>query len=272
MLDRRAHRSKRLAHGAATSAVLVLIACASALAAEWPSTRGIRTDPKVELPLDPDAGPAQKPLRPIAPVRLATRGDDRQALAGLAARTAPFEVVGASTRPDLLWDPQDRTVRQGEEVVGTDVAAADLPDVIDRTALVRLVTELSGRSPQAIRLQPEGRVRRAGERIQIVVPGVANRNLAVFSVSGNGTVALLYPTRRDPPAVAGQDAVFTVEVGPPFGAEQIFAVSRGLSLADFVTTLRRLNGRKGAGQILAQLDALPAIDLQVGTAAIATQP
>ncbi len=259
------------------------ILCLGALSSgRWPTqqplsdrvgtTRSIRTDERIDLPLDPTHADAPRPVRQITPVRIAARGDDAQALKNLAVRVAPFEIVPTTQRPDLVWDGAAKTLSERDDVIAYDVAAEDLPACADRLALVRSLAPLVQQGEQAVRLQPEGRSFRVGQRFTLSLPDVQDRTAIVFVITGDGTLQLLYPTRADPITVQSPDISFSADVSEPFGADQIVAMSSTRDIGDFVTALRRLDHRKAAGDVLGLLDALPNGAAKVGTIRIMTQP
>lgn len=238
-------------------------------------TRGITTDQRIDLPLDPEHAEVPKPVRPLQPVRLAVVGDDKAALAGIVPHVAPFEIVPASQHPDLVWDGKTPDGRGNlvyrDEVVAVGIAGEDLPAAVDRLALVRGLRELVQRAAQPLKLSPEERQFRTGQSVDVQVGDVGGRGVAVFGVAGDGTVALLYPTKTEP-ALATGDVSFEVEVGEPFGTDQIVAISASKPLDDFIASLRRLDRRKAAGEVLGLIDRFQPGEIKVGTTGVSTQP
>ena len=233
--------------------------------------RGIVTDERIDLPLDPSRGEPPKPSRRSVAVKVATRDGDTASLVDLAPTVAPVEVVAPNAAPDLVWDAATRSVATGGETVAYGVDKADLPAIVDRVALVRRLAEMAAAAPQPVTVQPAGRVQRAGQHIDIEIDEFDARALVVFSVAGDGSIQFLYPMRLEPPANTSRGVAFSVEVAEPFGADQIVAVSSARALTDFVQSIRRLDGRRAAGAALGLLDTLAADDVRIGMVAVLTQ-
>ena len=230
--------------------------------------RGVYTDQRVDLPLDPARADAPNPRNPPAPVRIAPRNGG---LDGVEGRVAPIEIVAAGGAADLVWDTTSGDLLERDQVVARKVAKADLPAAADRVALVRRVREMVQRAPRALRLVPEERVLRNGARLDVTVAGVAGRAVVMLVVAGDGTTTLVHPLRSDRPKAEG-DVIVSLDAGPPFGTDQIVVVTAGRPLDEFVTSLRRLDRRRAAGEVLGLLDALEGEGVDVGTQSVVTQP
>jgi len=235
-------------------------------------TRSIRTDQHIDLPLDPTHADAPKPVGSIAPVRIATREGANDALKGLTAGIAPLDVVAFGQRPDLVWDQASRTLTERDDVIAYEVTAEDLPAAADRLALTRGLAALAPQGEQAVRLQPDIRAFKAGQRLTVQVPDVLGRTAIVFVVSGDGTLQFLYPGRTDPATVPTADLSFAVDVSAPYGADQIVELTATGDSGDLVTALRRLDRRKAAGGALGLIEAAPKGSLKLGSVRILTQP
>jgi hypothetical protein len=239
--------------------------------AEVVISRSIRTDQRIDLPLDPTHADAPRPARPVAPVRIAVGDDAAPVLKALPAAVAPIEVVASGARADLVFDAAAKTLTEQGDVIATGLAVEDLPAAADRFALVRGLPGLVASGEQPVHLFPDQRAFMAGQRFNLVLGDVADRTAVVVVVSGGGTLQFLYPSRRDPAIVAGPELSFSVDVSEPFGADQIIAVTSKRDLEGLITALRRLDQRKAAGNLLGLLDALPKGDAKVGTVRIMTR-
>ncbi|MDR3437503.1 hypothetical protein, partial [Telmatospirillum sp.] len=169
---------------------------------EMATGRGVHTDQRIDLPLDPATVDAPKPMHAVAPVRLAAGDNNADVLKSLAPRLAPLEVVARSDRPDLVWDVAARTLIDRDQIVAYDIDAGDVARAADRVALVRLLRDLSQKAGQPVKLQPDDRTYKAGQRFDIQLADTRARFVLVFAVSGDGTVGLLYPRPSDPAQVA----------------------------------------------------------------------
>lgn len=232
------------------------------------AVRGIVTDHHVDLPLDPSRADAPKPRTPPAAVRIAAKAGR---LDGLEARVAPIEIVAAGGTADLVWDEKTGDLADRDQIVARRVAKADLAAAADRVALVRRVRELVQRAPRPLKLTPEDRVLRPGARVDLTIAGAAGRSVAVVVISGDGTVGVVHPARGDRSRADG-DVQVALDAGPPFGVDQIVAVTSTRPLDDLVAALRRLDRRRAAGDVLGLFDALEPDGLEVGTQSVVTQP
>jgi hypothetical protein len=257
------------------SAVLATPATAGGLASEADGpgkTRGILTDQAVDLPLDPSRADAPRPTSPLVPVRLAAKQGDASIFDGLGPRVAPLEFVGADARPDLVWDPATGDLSERGELIATGVPKAQLATAADRVVLIRRLRDLAKTAGQTIRLQPDDRSARFGARLEVQLAEVAGRSVALFSVDGVGRATLLYPMKTDPAVAAQPDLAVPLDVGSPAGGDLIVALTTATDLSGFVQSLRRLDRRRAAGEVLGLIDAVAASDLKTGTRSLIVQP
>ncbi len=241
--------------------------------ADGPSrTRGIVTDQTVDLPLDPSRADAPRPTSPLAPVRLAARQGGAAAFDGLGPRVAPLEFVGPDARPDLVWDPASGDLAERGEVIATGVPKLELAGAADRVALIRRLRDLVQAAGQPLRLQPDDRAARIGTRLELQLSDVAGRSVALFAVDGVGRATLLYPMKTDPAVVAQPELAVPLDVGQPTGGDLIVALTSTADLSGFVQSLRRLDRRRAAGEVLGLIDAVAVPDLRTGTRSLIVQP
>ena len=211
-------------------------------------------------------------VRPIEPVRIASRDGQTNRFAGLSAREAPFEVVLPRQNPDLIWDPTSGDVLAGGDVLAYRIALSDLPSVIDRFAAVRGLKQLAAKSPQAIRVAPNDQLHRKDARVAVEIPDVAGRMLIAFNIAGDGTVQALYPIGTDSPLVANADYRMPVRVQEPFGADQFVAITSGRRMEALEQALKQLNQRRSAVQMLQMVQQYAPADARIGSAGLFTAP
>ncbi|MDK9695568.1 MAG: hypothetical protein OEL76_04195 [Siculibacillus sp.] len=233
-------------------------------------TRSVRTDLAVDLPLDPGRADAPAPKAPVAPVRIAVKNATVAAATPPQARVAPIELVAADALSDLQWDAGSGDLRERDEVVARRIGPGDLPAAADRVALLRRVRDFVQSGGQAIRLSPDGRSFRLGADIDLTLPKSAGRAIVVASVAGDGKVSLLYPLRGDRPVAEG-DVQIQLTASEPEGVEQIVALATDRELTALVTSLRRLDGRRAAGELLGLVDSIDRSGLVVGLQSILIQ-
>ncbi|MDR3494062.1 MAG: hypothetical protein P4L82_05625 [Ancalomicrobiaceae bacterium] len=234
--------------------------------------RGVQTDQRIDLPLDPAAGDAPRPANPVGPVRVAAGDDNVGPLKGVAQRVAPLEVVARADRPDLVWNAAEHTLADRGQIVAYDVDAADIARAADRVALVRVLRDLAQKAGQPVKVLPDDRMYQARQHLDIQVAETRGRFALVFAVSGDGTLQLLYPQPTDPAQVADGTLTISVEVGPPFGVDQVVALTAAAANPGLVQAVRRLDRRKAAGDLLGLIEQLPEGSCRFGLAALATQP
>jgi Caspase domain len=211
-------------------------------------------------------------VRPIEPVRIASRDGQANRFAGLSAREAPFEVVLPRQNPDLTWDPTSGDVLAGGDVLAYRIALSDLPSVIDRFAAVRGLKQLAAKSPQAIRVAPNDQLHRKDARLAVEIPDVAGRMLIAFNIAGDGTVQALYPIGTDSPLLANAEYRMPVRVQEPFGADQFVAITSGRRMEALEQALKQLNQRRSAVQMLQLVQQYAPADARIGSAGLFTAP
>lgn len=216
----------------------------------------------------PPAKPVAMPPRPKEPIRLAVRGAAAERGMGAGAQ-APFVLVGADAAPDLVWDAATRDALAGGDVLAHNVDAHELDVLIDRAATVRWLKLVAGKGPLPMRISPEG-LRRKGERVEIVISGIAGRNLLLFDLTGDGVLQLLYPLPSDPPVVQSSDYRLSVVAGEPFGADQIVAIASTRSMPQLEQALRQLDRLRNPAKIIDIVSRFAGGDAQLGTIGIFT--
>lgn len=215
------------------------------------------------------AKPIALPPKPGEPIRLAVRGGKAERGVGAGAHS-PFVLVGVDADPDIVWDAATRDVLAGGDVLAHNVDAKELDVLIDRAAAVRWVKLLAGKGPLPIRVFPDDRLHRKGERVELAIGGVAGRNLLLFDLTGDGVLQLLYPLGSDPPVVRSSEYRLTVVAGEPLGADQIVAVASARSLPQLEQALRQLDRLRNPAKLVDSLSQYAGGGAQVGTVGIFT--
>jgi hypothetical protein len=239
--------------------------------------------PQAQLPQPPatTAPSTQTPRPPVPPpgattslgtVRVAVLGNQRDLLASLEARQAPFEVVGTKDNPDLVWDPATLDVLAGADVVARGIDRAGLASVIDRVAAVNGFKRLAAKGPQAVRILPDDKVHRRDAPVDILVSGTAQRSLVMFNIAGDGTVQDIYPRGSDKRIIDIPDFKLSMKAAEPFGADQVVAISSTQRLGDLEEGLRKLSQRRTAVEIFRLVERLAPPDARIGAAGLYTAP
>jgi len=216
----------------------------------------------------PPAKSVALPPKPKEPIRLAVRGAAAERGMGAGAH-APFVLVGADAAPDIIWDAATRDALAGGDLLAHNVDAHELDVLIDRAATVRWLKLVAGKGPLPIRVSPEG-LHRKGERVEIVIGGIAGRNLLLFDLTGDGVLQLLYPLASDPPVVQTSDYRLTVVAGEPFGADQIIAIASTRSMPQLEQALRQLDRLRNPAKVIDIVSQFAGGDAQLGAVGIFT--
>jgi Caspase domain len=229
-----------------------------------PSAPSAKSSPAPALP--------PKATTPLETVRLAVLGNAREALKGLEARDARYDVVATTDNPDLVWDPVTLDVLAGPDVVAHGIERGDLPNVIDRLAVVKGFKRMSASAPQTLRILPNDKLQRRDARVEVQVSGVAQRALLLFNIAGDGTVQALYPIGSDQPVITTADYKFPVVVGEPFGAEQVIAITSAQRLGDLEQALKKMNQRRSAVEVYKLVERYAPPDTKIGVTSLYTSP
>ncbi len=240
-------------------------------------TRGVRLlnpgeemTPVAPTRLEPPlAGPNGAP---IAAVRVAVADGQSSKLDGMIPREAPFEIVAPAANPDLVWDPNARVASIGQTVIAYKVEQGELPGVIDRTAAVRALKDLSTAKPQVMHVSPAAETRHRGEKIEIDIENVANRSLVLFNIAGDGTVQALYPLGADPRVLEAKTYRLTVQIREPFGTDAIVAVTGAQPMDQLEQGIRQISHFRSAGQALRLVEATAPNDARIGLVTLSSVP
>jgi DNA-binding MurR/RpiR family transcriptional regulator len=237
--------------------------------------------------LPPDAlPPSAGPPAPASPAPTASAGDlshgprirlasldgRSQRLAALTPMEEGFDVVAPNQQPDLVWDPVTRDAIAAGDVIARNLDVSALPAVVDRIAAARGIKTLMTRSPLPMRLAPDSRLHKRGEKVKISVDEVGGKAFYVFNMAGDGTVQLLYPVGSDPQIFGQPNFQMEFAVREPFGADQVIAVAAPQRLGDLDQALKRLNGRRSSALALKALVQALQPGARVGSVTLVTEP
>jgi hypothetical protein len=209
---------------------------------------------------------------PLGTIRIASLDAKAGSLAGLERRETPFEVVASSADADLVWDPKSGDVLAGGDVVAYRVDKADIPSVIDRSAAILGIKRLAAKAPQTIKVTPDDKLHRERKRVSVEIADIGGRSLILFNIAGNGTLQALYPVRSDTPILSSADYKLPLDVAPPFGADQIIAVTSSQRMLALEQALQQLNARRSGIQMMRMIERYAPSDARIGTIGIFTAP
>lgn len=183
--------------------------------------------------------------------------------------------TGVSEQPDLIFDLNSReAVSHYGDVLARDLEERDFRAVIEKwQAMQRLGDERSG-DRLSTRILPDDGTHRRGEQVSFYFSKIEQPYFALFSLSGNGTVHFHYPLDGDPPTIpVAQPLQLPFEVTPPYGADQMIAVTSSEPLPQLIARLRQLDGTQNAlAAAEATLSALRSGGRQLGLQGLYTAP
>lgn len=250
----------------------------SSAGGEVARTRGVRLldpgDPMLPLVPFPEVTPGFLARIPssLEKVRIAVADGQAAQLDGLAPRAVAFEVVPATSDPDLVWSAQSGNASVGGQVIAYGVDRKNLPAVIDRTAVARALVKEGAARPQPVALVSGGATARKGDKVEIEVGNVEGRTLILLTIAGDGTVQVLYPRGGDARVVSGRTFRWAIEVREPFGTDLIVAISAPEPLDALEQGLAQISRHRSAGEIVKLLSIAAPADARLGTVAIRTEP
>ncbi len=245
------------------------------LEAAPPANRPIADAPPVAGRPNPDALAAPRPgLRPPAgrdTIKVAALNGQNGLLADLQ-RKSPVTLVAPNANPDLVWDPRTNDVLEGADVIARNIAASELPGVVERTIALDRLKQRAARGAQAIRLLPSDELHTKGTRIEIEVEQLTDRYLVLFNLSGNGNVQLLYPLGSDPPKRSDPKYGVEFQVREPYGADLIIAITANQRLTELERLLRQSSRQISPERLSDVLSREESQGLRVGFVGLFTTP
>lgn len=225
------------------------------------------------LPVAPRPEPKTAPAATTsalggAGVRIAAVDGQTSYFASLAQQ-APVIPVSPDASPDLLWNPATGDVSNGADVIARNVDANALAGVVDRTLALAWLKRQAARGDQPVRLLAGEQVHQKGGRVAIEASQLAGRYLVLFSLSGDGSVQMLYPLGSDPPQRDAPAFRLELQVREPFGADELVAVSSSERLAELERLLKQTSRRVNPDRLA---ETLTRKDVRIGTVGINTTP
>ena len=192
-------------------------------------------------------------------LRLAVLNGDPASLSRLGDGLEDVLLVSRDDSPDLVWDARARQVVTAMgDVAAHDVDLAALPATVDKWRAVRVIQGLSARASLRLRVMPNDEAHRSGTQIKVEVGGLRHARLVLLGLSGNGIVHYLSLPSDSAQIAPGRPFPLMLEVGEPYGADHIVAVSAGSSLDGLHVELQRLHEKPAArrvGELLAAASA-----------------
>jgi hypothetical protein len=206
------------------------------------------------------AAPAREPEN--GQVRVEIRGTSNDQRSAIARSLKGATLVDPGQAAELTWDASAREVfDKFGNTQASRVNASDLQAVVDSALAMEAIRQMTLTSGLDMRLVlPEESVfappsvasdgtHVRGAHLMLVATGRRYPFFVLFNITGNGTVQFLYPLteRKDSPTIDPEAPYkLPLDVSAPFGADHIVAVASAHELTEFVTTLRKLDGRKEA--------------------------
>lgn len=240
--------------------------------------RGVRLlkPDETMTPLPPPAGSVPSlglaPGQPLDTVRLAIVDGDARQLKDMEHRAAPYEIVQANAKPDLVWSARSHEVKSGGEILAYGVDPTDLPSVIDRAAAVRQLQQMATGRSQPMRLGSGSAPQRGNEQVDIEIGDINGRALVLFDLSGDGTVQALYPLGSDDRIVHTQTYHLVLQTREPFGTDLIVAITAPQAMDDLEQGLKQLSHYRSASEVLNLIRTAAPRDARIGLVPLSILP
>ncbi len=194
------------------------------------------------------AGPDVQVLRPDpAAASAAAARPEEDAASPAAADAIDFDRVQLAAAPGTYWDRRTgNIIDPSGEVLGYGLPEDALGSVNDKFATLALAREGLVRKGFDMGLvvdgQPWHRELVGGQGFEIAVGPLPFPYLTVFNLANNGQVQAIFPidAKESGPMPEGGIQRFAAEVQPPFGADEIVAISTATPPSDLRDALRYL--------------------------------
>jgi hypothetical protein len=223
-----------------------------------------------------------------APVRLRILSLAPAEAARIAASLSGVVLIEDGTA-DLIWDALNGDCVSVRHKIAEGVTAGRLQPVVDRVkALAALQRLASGRALTLRLLRPGDRadapaapaadaIHSPPMVLSCEISGQRFPHLAMFNITGNGTVQRLFPLDKDPQEVkiGRPHTLRNIGVTAPFGSDHLVAVASAEPLTALNSEIARLDQTKGAAAAIAALEQAAAraanpADIQIGFQGIFT--
>jgi hypothetical protein len=224
------------------------------------------------------AAPAPVNVPKLPPVRVAALNDTAGQLARIKPLFTPFTPAASADQADLVWDAKAKEAIVAGDVIARDIAAEDLPAVVDRVRALAEIARLSEARPQTIELTPDGKLHRAASPVAFVARDLRGRYTIIFNVTGSGKIQFLFPNPRDGsartpdrPRIETAEWKLDFKVAQPFGADTLVVITSDQHLDALEDALRGLDDRNAAGRLPELMRTLlPPASARIGFASLFT--
>lgn len=215
---------------------------------------------------------SSKADNPEFSVAIALSDNNTEKFADMMRDHPYIKFVRKESEFDLLWDISTGDLISGGDIIAQNATSTDIPLLATRFQLIRKIRSLLTEAPQPVALKPSARTISAGERVDLTLGELTDRYLIALDLTGDGTIQLLYPTINDPARVNRDAVSLPLVVSPPFGADQIVAISSEQPLTKLVEALQRLDQTRGVSSLLKSLSSSLPEQARLGTVSIFTKP
>jgi hypothetical protein len=210
-------------------------------------------------------------------IRIATSNGPQRALTELIPPDDVFEAAASRDEADLIWDQSAQQIisRSSGDVVARNVRPVEVAGVAARAWAVNQIFKMSESRSMSIALRQEpGKLYTPQDRPVFTSNDVAGRYLTIFNLTYDGRVQMLHPGQNAVPRLESADWMLIPVVKPPFGVDQVVAVTSTQPLADLNRWLWNQNERIAADRIPGQLEKAVATnpEMRIGTVGLFTSP
>ena len=187
---------------------------------------------------------------------------------------------------DIIFDPTDRALiyKTGDVVAQlplTDtrkVLAEQLQGAIDKWRLIEMLSRLDSSQDPDLSLGGGDRKYREGEIVEFRLRSDHHRNVILFNLAYDGTVQLVAPLKTGSDGLFSgklrlrQRVKFTIRVEPPFGADNLIAITTPDELLHLHRFISANDGKRIAGALAERLSEMLAnIEFGMNSVGLFTQ-
>lgn len=187
---------------------------------------------------------------------------------------------------DIIFDPTDRALiyKTGDVVAQfplTDtrkLLAEKLQGAIDKWRLIEMLSRLGASQDPDLSLGGGDRKYREGEIVEFRLRSDHHRNVVLFNLAYDGTVQLVAPLKTGGDDLFSgklrlhQRVKFTIRVEPPFGADNLIAITAPDELQNLQEVIADNNGKRSAGVLAERLsEMLTSIEFGMNSVGLFTQ-
>lgn len=217
-------------------------------------------------------------MAPCPTVHVAVIHDEANARAGIegaggkAIGGVAFMLTDDATKSDLVWDVQAAQVIQSAgDVIASKIGPRQIAGVIQRTAAVQCIKDLTTIRPQPMTLRDGIKRYTPKDSPTLEAQGVSDRYLIVFDVAVDGRIQVVWPEEARHLPMPRPSWTGRPEVIEPFGADYVVAVTSEIEPRDFLDWLNGHDNRlpSVAGQVPGWLRQIQARDATARIGAVA---